>query len=109
MEASPSGETLFDHAACALLLTAPDGLILRANSTACSWLGYDEEDLVGKVRMQDLLPVGARLFYNTHCQPILQVQGSVGEVQVDLFNRRRDRLPMLINILRRQEAGRDLD
>jgi signal transduction histidine kinase/CheY-like chemotaxis protein len=109
MEASPSGETLFDHAACALLLTAPDGLILRANSTACSWLGYDEEDLVGKVRMRDLLPVGARLFYNTHCQPILEMQGSVGEIQVDLFNRRRDRLPMLINILRRQEAGREVD
>ena len=109
MAESPSGDTLFDHAACALLLTASDGLILRANSTACSWLGYDESDLVGKMRAQELLPIGARLFYNTHCQPILEVQGSVGEIQVDLFNRGRDRLPMLINIMRRQEAGREVD
>ncbi|ALK98486.1 hypothetical protein AB595_06330 [Massilia sp. WF1] len=109
MAESPSGDTLFDHAACALLLTASDGLILRANSTACSWLGYDESDLVGKMRAQELLPIGARLFYNTHCQPILQVQGSVAEVQVELRNRRQERLPMLINIMRRQEAGGIVD
>jgi len=108
-EESPSGEGLFDHAACALLVTAGNGLILKANSTACIWLGYEEEELIGKVRMQDLLPVGARLFFNTHCQPILQVQGSVGEIQVDLRNRRQDRLPMLINIARRQEGGQAVD
>ena len=105
MPALPSGDILFDHAACALLLTGVDGLILRANATACTWLGYAADELVGKVRMNDLLPVGARLFYHTHCQPILQVQGSVAEIQVDVRNRRQERLPMLINISRR--AGAD--
>jgi PAS domain S-box-containing protein len=106
---APTGDILFDHAACALLLTAPDGIILRANGTACMWLGYTEDELVGKLRMHDLLPVGARLFYHTHCQPILQVQGSVAEIQVDLRNRRQERLPMLINISRRQEADGTVD
>ncbi|MGJ7913858.1 ATP-binding protein [Massilia sp. LXY-6] len=92
-----------------MLVTASDGLILRANSTACNWLGYDEDDLVGKIRVQELLPIGARLFFNTHCQPILQVQGSVGELQVELRNRRQERLPMLINIMRRQDGGRSVD
>nr|WP_307736090.1 ATP-binding protein [Massilia pinisoli] len=92
---------MFDHAACALLLTAADGVILRANGTACTWLGYTEEELVGKLRMHDLLPVGARLFYHTHCQPILQAQGSVAEIQVDLRNRHQERVPVLINISRR--------
>ncbi len=100
--ASPSGESLFDHAACALLVTASDGLVIRANGTACIWLGYACEELVGKVRVQDLLPVGARLFYHTHCLPILQVQGSVAEIQVDMRNQARERLPVLINIMRRQ-------
>jgi len=106
---APSGDIPFDHAACALLLTAADGVILKANRMACTWLGYAEEELVGKVRMQDLLPVGARLFYHTHCQPILQVQGSVAEIQVDLRNRRQERLPMLINISRRQEGEGPID
>ena len=109
MPTAPSGDILFDQAACALLLTAADGVILKANRMACTWLGYAEEELVGRMRMQDLLPVGARLFYHTHCQPILQVQGSVAEIQVDLRNKRQERLPMLINISRRQEADGTID
>jgi PAS domain S-box-containing protein len=109
VSAPPTGDLLFDHAACALLLTAPDGVILRANCTACTWLGYTEEELVGKLRMHDLLPVGARLFYHTHCQPILEVQGSVAEIQVDLRNRRQERLPMLINISRREHGDGTFD
>jgi PAS domain S-box-containing protein len=106
---TPSGDLLFDHAACALLLAAADGVILKANRMACKWLGYAEDELVGKMRMQDLLPVGARLFYHTHCQPILQVQGSVAEIQVDLRNKRQERIPVLINISRRQEADGMID
>lgn len=108
-EALPSGDFLFEHAACALLLTKPDGLILKANARACRWLGYDEDELSGKLRMPDLLPVGARLFHHTHCLPILQVHGSVAEVQVDLHNRMGERVPMLINIMRLKDGDRVLD
>jgi len=107
--ALPHGELLFDDAACALLITATDGLVLRANDTACTWLGYAHAELAGRVRMRELLPVGARLFYHTHCQPILEVQGSVAEIQVDLRNRSQERLPVLINIVRRQHEGQTLD
>ena len=102
-------ELLFDHAACALVVTAADGLILRANDTACTWFGYTHDELAGAVCMRDLLPVGARLFYHTHCQPILEVQGSVAEIQVDLRTRSQERLPVLINIVRRQDGGRIVD
>ncbi|QBE63818.1 hybrid sensor histidine kinase/response regulator [Pseudoduganella lutea] len=100
----PPGDTLFDHAACALVVTGTDGLIAKVNATACAWLGYAEEELVGQRRMRDLLPVGARLFYHTHCQPILEAQGSVAEIQVALVNRRKERLPVLINIARRSDG-----
>ncbi|RYE81351.1 MAG: PAS domain-containing hybrid sensor histidine kinase/response regulator [Oxalobacteraceae bacterium] len=108
-DALSSDDTLFAHAACALVLTTSDGLIRRANATACAWFGYAEQDLVDKVRMHDLLPVGARLFYNTHCQPILQVQGSVAEIQMDVRNSRQERLPMLVNIARQKKDEKVLD
>jgi PAS domain S-box-containing protein len=98
----PSDTSLFENAACALLLTSADGTILRVNTTACRWLGYQAEELVGRVRAQDLLTVGARVFHQTHCVPILQVQGSVAEVQVEMRHRDQARLPMLINIVRRR-------
>lgn len=108
-EALPSGDFLFEHAACALLLVQPDGLILKANARACRWLGYEEVELAGKLRMPDLLPVGGRLFHHTHCLPILQVHGSVAEIQVDLRNRLGERVPMLINIMRLKDGDRTLD
>jgi PAS domain S-box-containing protein len=109
--ALPSGDVLFDRAACGLALTDAAGLILRINATACAWLGYVPDELVGKVRMTDLLPVGARLFHHTHCLPILQAKGSVAEIQVNLRNRQQERLPMLINIVRYEdkEAGTTID
>jgi PAS domain S-box-containing protein len=105
----PDSETLFEHAACGLVLTDAHGTIQRINATARNLLGYTEEELAGKVRMLDLLPVGARLFHHTHCLPILQVQGSVAEIQIDLRNRAQQRLPMLVNIVRRHEDGQTYD
>jgi PAS domain S-box-containing protein len=108
-EPQPDGEVLFEQAACALLLTDSGGAIVRVNATACVWLGYTREELTGKLRMLDLLPVGARLFHHTHCMPILAMQGSVAEIQVDLRGRDGARLPVLINIVRRREGDREFD
>ncbi|MEN3278266.1 MAG: hypothetical protein V7631_4056 [Massilia sp.] len=108
-QALPSGDVIFEQAACALLLSDTNGLILRANATACRWLGYAEDELCGQLRMADMLPIGARLFYHTHCVPILQVKGSVAEIQVDLHNRQGERLPMLINIMRFKSGERTFD
>ncbi|SFD89053.1 hybrid sensor histidine kinase/response regulator [Massilia yuzhufengensis] len=98
-------DALYDQAPCALLVADADGLLLRANATACSWLGFSPPELVGKVRIQELMTVGARLFHHTHCQPVLQVRGSVAELQIDLRHRDGTRLPMLVNIVRRRDGA----
>jgi signal transduction histidine kinase len=105
----PGADALFEHAACGLLLTDADGLILRANAALRSWLGYEEAELAGKLRMPDLLPMGARLFHYTHCLPLLQAQGAVAEIQIDLRNRQEERLPVLVNIVRGCYAGQVVD
>ncbi|HEY1152197.1 MAG TPA: PAS domain-containing protein, partial [Pseudoduganella sp.] len=96
----PGADVLFEQAACGLLLTDADGLILRANAAVRTWLGYEEAELVGKLRMPDLLPLGARLFHYTHCLPLLQDHGAVTEIQLDLCNRLGEHLPVLVNIVR---------
>ncbi|GAB3368328.1 hybrid sensor histidine kinase/response regulator [Massilia agri] len=107
--AFPPADTFYDEAPCGLLLSDTDGLLLRANATACRWLGFTGRELAGIVRIQDLMTVGARLFHHTHCQPLLQVRGSVGELQIDLRHRDGSRLPMLVNIVRRELAGQVRD
>ena len=105
MNSLPGDAALYQHAPCGLLLTDAAGLILRANATVCGWLGCPAADLVGKVRIQDLLPVGARLFHQTHCLPLLQVQGSVAQLQVEIRDGAGERMPVLVNIVRRTVDG----
>ena len=105
----PVSDLLFEQAACGLLATDAHGMILCANATAHALLGYDSEQLAGKVCMHDLLSVGARLFHHTRCQPLLETEGAVTEVQLDLVARGGVRVPVLINIVRRPDGGRNVD
>lgn len=105
----PSEDMLFEHAPCGLVLASTEGTILRANRTFCQWLGYEATELAAQRRVQDLFTMGGRVFHQTHCAPLLQVQRSVAEVQVDLLHRDRSRLPMLMNIERRQYAEGTFD
>ncbi|MFC5458511.1 ATP-binding protein [Massilia niabensis] len=107
--ALPAVEVLYEQAGCGLLITNTSGLILRANATLCAWLGFESDELVDRVRIQERLPVGARLFHQTHCEPILQMQGSLAELQVELFDRQQQRVPMLANIARRRHGDTLLD
>ena len=103
--ALPAIDSLYEQAACGLLATDADGMIVRANATIHDWLGMPPGALAGKMRFCDLLAVGARLFHHTRCVPLLQLEGEVGEVQVDLLTASGDHLPVLLNIARRPNAG----
>ncbi|WP_308601798.1 PAS domain-containing protein [Massilia sp. Dwa41.01b] len=103
----PADAALYEDAACGLLLTDTAGLVLRANATVCGWLGFSQDELVGQMRIQERLPIGARLFHQTHCTPILQMQGSLAELQIDMLDRAGVRVPMLVNIQRRRRGDGD--
>lgn len=105
----PGDASLFEHAPCGLIVSTADGAILRANAAICDWLGYREAELVGQKRVQDLLSIGGRLFFQTHCGPLLSIQGSIAEVQLEILTRARVRLPVLINVIRRKTADTQYD
>jgi PAS domain S-box-containing protein len=95
-----SATEVVERAPCGLLAAGPDGTIIRINATMCSWLGMAQDDLVNQKKLQDLFAVGTRVFFQTHCVPMLQVQGSVAEIQVDVPHQDGTRIPMLMNIVR---------
>ncbi len=97
----PSG---FDDAPCGLATTAPNGTILRVNRTWCAWFGYTADALVGQRRFQDLLTMGGRIFHQTHWAPLLQMQGSVSEVKLELLHRDGTAIPVVLNAQRRAHA-----
>lgn len=98
-ERKPDADTLYEHAACGLILTDANGLILRANQTVCRWLGYASADLVGMRRVQDLLNIGGRIFHQTHWAPLLKMQGSVAEVKLEFVHSSGKTIPMMMNAI----------
>ena len=97
---------LYENAPCGYLSTLPDGTIVKANQTFLSWTGFDRDELVGRRRLQELFPVGDRIFYETHWAPLLRMQGTVREIAVELVGHAGDRLPVLANaVLKRDPDG----
>jgi PAS domain S-box-containing protein len=99
-------EELYEQAPAGYVSTLPGGLIVRINATLLAWTGYRREELLGKKQLQDLLAPGARIYYETHYAPLLQMQGEVREIAVELLRADGGRLPVLLNSrLVRDEAG----
>ena len=88
-----------------MLVTDGDGAIRLVNATFCRWLGVERGAIVGR-RFQDLLTMGARIFHQTHWAPLLQIQGSVGEVKIDVATPDGRRIPMMMNAVRRLRGDR---
>jgi sigma-B regulation protein RsbU (phosphoserine phosphatase) len=95
----------FDIAPCGLMQTSDDGVFRRVNAMFCGWLGYDRDALVGRVKLQDLLTMGGRIFHQTHWSPLLRMQGSISEVKLELVHRDGSLVPMVLNAIRREQAG----
>ncbi|MEO5697574.1 MAG: ATP-binding protein [Burkholderiaceae bacterium] len=101
----PTLDSLFENAACGLLLTGPDGTIRRVNATFCSWVGFSPDELVNTRRVQQMLTIGSRVFHQTHWAPLMLMQGSVSEVKLDILHRDGRSIPILVNAIRRDHDG----
>ncbi|WP_429300973.1 PAS domain S-box protein [Paraburkholderia sp. GAS199] len=100
----PSSDALFEHAACGLLVARDDGLIQRVNATLCGWLGYAPGELAGVRQLQSLLTAGGKVFYQTHWAPLLQMQGSVAEIKLNMVHQDGHMVPMLLNAVMRRHG-----
>lgn len=90
-------EELYEQAPAGYVSTLPGGLIVRVNTTLLSWTGYRREELLGTRKLQDLFAPGARIYYETHYAPLLEMQGEVREIAVELMRADGSRLPVLLN------------
>jgi len=103
-----SAEDLFENAPCGYLTCAADGTILRANRTFERLTGHERSALLGR-RFRDLLAPAGRIYHETHYVPLLQMQGAVREIALDIERADGTRLPVLVNSLQQcDDAGTPL-
>jgi PAS domain S-box-containing protein len=101
-------EDVYEDAPCGYVSTLPDGTIVRVNRTLLEWVGGSRESILS-TRIQTLLTIGSRMYYETHYAPLLRMQGFVNEIALDVVCRDGRILPVLLNAReRRDRAGSPL-
>lgn len=100
-------EDLYDTAPCGDLSVATDGRIAHANQRISVWTGYDHDALIGQ-RLQDIISVPARIFYETNVSPLLRLQGFIDEVAMDFRARDGSKVPCLVNASERRDTAGNL-
>jgi sigma-B regulation protein RsbU (phosphoserine phosphatase) len=101
-----SAEELFEDAPCGYISTRLDGTIVQVNRTFERWTGRSRDDLLERVRFQELLTPGGRIYHETHYAPLLSMQESVQEIAVEIVRADGSLLPALINsVLRKDDEG----
>jgi PAS domain S-box-containing protein len=100
-----SAEDLYENAPCGYLSTLPDGTIVRVNRTFVEWIAASRDALLAGTKIQTLLTVGSRIYYETHYAPLLRMQGAVNEIALEVVRGDGRILPVLANARQKRDAG----
>lgn len=103
-----SDADLFGQAPCGYLVTDGTGLVVRANAEALRIVGREEAEVVGARTFSSLLSMGGRIFLETHLGPVLEHDGAVREVALDVVRPDGTRVPVLANANRRPSDPTEL-
>lgn len=89
-------QELYEQAPCGWFAMRLDGTIVHANPMMTTLTGL--ADLAG-LRLPDLLSAGGRIYFQTHCVPMLRISGAVREIALELRRADGTTLPVLLNAL----------
>ncbi|HEX6911915.1 MAG TPA: histidine kinase dimerization/phospho-acceptor domain-containing protein, partial [Longimicrobium sp.] len=96
---------LLDGAPCGFVSFADDGTITFANATLARMLGYGGGGELEGRRIESLMGVGARIFYQTHFFPLVRLHGRAEEIFLLLKDRDGGEVGVLANAARRERGG----
>lgn len=93
----------------------PTGVLVLDAESRLAWvnpfardlLGYDGDDLLGQ-RVDALLTVASRIYFQTHIYPLLSLGKLANELYLTLQTRQRSPVPVLLNAGRADHGGRVL-
>ena len=66
---------------------------------------YEEKDVIGQIRFEELLTGGSRIFYKTHFLPMLMMQGNVDEMFLSMSSKSGKEYPVLMNMVLNNDLG----
>jgi PAS domain S-box-containing protein len=89
-------QDLYDNAPCGYHSLNAAGIFVQINNTELQWLGYTREELIGRVKLTDLLtPASVRVFEETF--PQFKERGWISDTDIEIVRKDGSILPVLLN------------
>jgi phosphoserine phosphatase RsbU/P len=95
---------LLNTAPCGFLIFSDEGDIIALNDTLLQVLHYEREALIGK-KLETILSIANRIFYQTHLFPLLKLHGKAEEVFLSLLSSNKEQVYVLLNATRKLYKG----
>jgi len=89
-------EDLYNNAPCGYHSLDADGVFVRINDTALHWLGYTREEVIGKLRLVDVLTPGSVEMFQASF-PQFKARGWVNDREYDWVRKDGSTLSVLMN------------
>lgn len=89
-------DDLYEHAPCGFHSLDSNGVIIRINDTELEWLGYDREEVVGRMKWTDIVTPESRRTFEQHF-PRLLSDGSVRDLEFEVVRKDGTLLPVLVS------------
>lgn len=86
----------FRNVPCGVHSIDINGTIIYMNQTELEWLGYTEEEIVGKLKFSDILTTDGKEKFRTHFPELIKT-GKLRNLEFVLVTKSGDLLPSIIN------------
>lgn len=100
-------EDLYQNAPFGYLSILINGEIINVNNTLLKLLDFERDEIVRQKFFPDLLGIGGKIYFESHLMPLLQMQGEVSEINLELRGKGTIQIPVLINMKRIQRNSGD--
>ncbi|MFE6168653.1 sensor domain-containing diguanylate cyclase [Viridibacillus arvi] len=97
LKEAPCGFISFDH----------NGYINEVNNTFLEWMGYKQENLVGK-HIESFLTMANKLIFHSYFYPNINLYGYVEELFINFTNHTGESIPYLMNARRFLQDGNEV-
>jgi len=101
-------EIIYNRTPCYFFSFSNNGMITRINDTLLADLEYERAEIVNTLKLEQLLTVGSRIFFQTHFYPLIKMQGKANEIYLSFQSKNAKELPVLLNVVM-QHSGDDYE
>lgn len=85
-KSAAEAQDLYDHAPCGYHSIDADGTFLRINDTELAWLGYSRDEIIGRMKLPDLLtPESLTVFQREY--PAFQERGWLKNLDLEMVRK----------------------